>query len=101
MFRLDHKPESSSAAKSPSEATVATKSAPQHSLMSDLETRLGNDRVVEIKDTIRAIMASLFDAYPAPAAAPPNEESGKGKGKSVSFDIPVAEPTAKDIAQSF
>jgi hypothetical protein len=100
MLRVVHKPEPSSATTSSPEATVAPKATPQQSLKSELEARLGSEQAVEIKDTIRAIMASLFDAYTAPATTP-QEESGKGKGKNVSFDTIVAEPTAKDIAHSF
>ncbi|KIY46383.1 hypothetical protein FISHEDRAFT_75721 [Fistulina hepatica ATCC 64428] len=60
---------------------------PLSTLRQELEARLKNDKQVEIRDTIHAIMASLADQN-APSTSPlqsslvsPTTDNGKGKGR--------------------
>jgi hypothetical protein len=72
-------------------------------LKAQLENRLDNEHGNEIRDTIHAIIASLFQPQPsAPVNTSANAEMKdvKGKGKAVSFDIPPTKPTSKDILRS-
>jgi len=70
------------------------------------ENRAGNEYDVEVRDIIQAIILSLF--HPQPTAAAPAQTSSKaapvtdvkGKGKTVSFDVPTPHPTYNEVANS-
>jgi hypothetical protein len=74
------------------------------SLKAQLENRLGNEYNNEVRDTIHAILASLF--HPQPSAAPSNipaateTKDAKGKSKAVDFNVSPAPPTSNDIIHS-
>jgi BAG domain len=89
-----------------SKASERTARAAPSSLKAELESRLGNEYEVEVRDTIQAILASLFHPQPNAGGVAQSSSNGasgtdvKGKGKVVSFDLPTSPPTYNEIANS-
>jgi len=78
--------------------------------MEQLEARLYSDPDVEIRDTLQALLSSVFAPHPTSTPTPtPTPEAheedsasgkGKGKGKAVSFNIPASNPSSSDVSHS-
>jgi hypothetical protein len=100
----------SAQARTPSKKGDPSPSSHLSSLKDQLEARLYNDPDVEVRDTIQALMASVFSSRPsstptpAPTPASPKGDSeapkGKGKAKTVSFDIPAPAQTSNELAHA-